>query len=79
MTPDEIAVAIKANVGKKVKCTPRPHEHSGTTPSILLAVGVDDEGFTCYDFSDPDLIDTPVMNWASFDEIDGVYPVENSK
>ena len=70
-------LSIKEKRGEEGKVTPRPHEHSGTTPSILRVVGVDDEGFTCYDLSDPELIDPTIMNWAQYWDIDGVYEIED--
>jgi hypothetical protein len=76
MSFDEVVRTVKANVGKTVKVYPRPHPHASTTPAILSVVDVGDEGFNCYDLSDPDLIDPTVPCWAVFSEIADVQPVE---
>jgi hypothetical protein len=52
------------------------HPHAGTTPAMLSVITLNDEGFTCYDLSDPDLVDPTVMNFAEFSEIADVQPVE---
>jgi hypothetical protein len=79
MSFDEVARAIKASVGKTVKVYPRPHPHASTTPAILSVVNVGDEGFNCYDLSDPELIDSTVLCWAEFSEIADVQPVDTGR
>lgn len=74
MTPEEIIRVVRENVGKKVKTTPFP---PSTTPEILLVKAVDEEGFTCYNFSDPDLIDPTIGWYEQFSEIAEVEPVED--
>jgi len=77
MSPEDVVRVVKANVGKMIKVYPLPHPHGSMTPGIVSVVAVDEEGFTCYDLSDPDLIDPSVMNYATFSEILSVEPVEN--
>jgi len=67
---------VQANIGKKIKATPFP---PSTTPEILLVKSVDQEGFTCYDFSDPDLIDPTTLCYSQFWDFAEVEPVKDSK
>ena len=74
MTTDEVIRVIRANIGKKVKATPFP---PATTPFILLVESVDEEGFNCYDFSDPDLKDSGIPCHTPFCDVSEVEPVED--
>jgi len=80
MTPEQVIQVVRESVGRKIKVTPLQWgEHPVTTPAILLVESVGDEGFCCYDFSDPTLIDPTVPNWTMFSEIAGAEPVEDSQ
>ena len=78
MTTEEVIRVIRANVGKKIKATPFP---PATAPYILLvgSVDEDEEGFICYDFSDPNLVDPSVPGHTPFCDVSEVEPVEDSK
>ena len=80
MTPDEVIRVVRENIGRKIKVTPLQWgENTQTTPAIVLVESVGEEGFNCYDFSDPTLIDPTVPNWGTFSEIAEVEPIEDSK
>jgi hypothetical protein len=80
MSPEEVTRVVRENIGKKIRATPlQSGDHPVTTPSILSIASVDEEGFVCYDFSDPALIDPTVPNYAQFWDFSEVELVEDSK